>query len=169
LATAVANRGRIRHLVSLLPGVHLRQLQRLAGLSFNSTRYHVQVLERTGEIVRIEEGGYSRLFPVGTNDPDKTLFSLIRRPTDHRILTCMTRINRISHADLCNVTGFAKSTISEHLARLIRIGIVTAKSNAAERIEYELADPVRIKTLLSVESPTLLRRAGDRFIDLWDF
>jgi predicted transcriptional regulator len=169
LATAVTNRGRIRLLVSLLPGVHLRQLQRLTGLSFNSTRYHVQVLERTGEIVRTEEGGYSRLFPVGTNDLDKALFSVIRRTTDREILTCMTRVNRISHTDLCNLTGFAKSTISEHLARLMRIGIVTAKSDDTERIEYELTDPVRVKTLLSVESPTLLRRAGDRFIDLWDF
>ncbi len=169
MATAVTNRGRIRLLVSIFPGVHLRQLQRLAGLSFNSTRHHVQVLERTREIVRTEEGGYSRLFPIGTNELDKILFSLIRKPTDRRILDCMTRVSRISHTDLCDLTGFAKSTISEHLTRLMRMDIVSTRQNCAERIEYELTDPARVKTLLSVERQTLIRKASDRFIDLWDF
>src|SRR5439155_16838225 len=35
----------------------------LTGMSFNSTRYHVDRLTKAGEIVRVEDGGYTRLYP----------------------------------------------------------------------------------------------------------
>jgi DNA-binding transcriptional ArsR family regulator len=163
------NQARIKTLVSLLPGIHLRHIQRLVGLSFSSTRYHVERLARTGEILLAEEGRYSRLYPVGTNDSDKALFSLMRRPTDRRILTCMVPISNVTHRELCDLTGLAKSTVSEHLSRLVRMGAVLERRVNGSGLEYELKDPSRIKALISSQNPTLLRAATRRYIDLWDF
>jgi DNA-binding transcriptional ArsR family regulator len=160
---------RIRLLVSLLPGLHLRELQRLIGMSFNSTRYQVDKLTASGEILRIEEGGFSRLYPIGTSDTDKALFSAIRRPTDRRILATMVRTRRVSHRELSTLTGFAKSTLSEHLGRLVEIGAIVRRISSESMVEYELTDPVRIEALINVQNLTLVRRATDRFIDLWDF
>jgi len=160
---------RIRLLVSLLPGLHLRELQRIIGMSFNSTRYHVDKLTASGEILRIEEGGFSRLYPVGTSDADKALFSAIRRPTDREILAAMIKTRRVSHRELSTLTGFAKSTLSEHLGRLVEIGAIVRRTSSESMAEYELADPARIEALINVQNLTLVRKATDRFIDLWDF
>ena len=160
---------RIRLLVSLLPGLHLRELQRIIGMSFNSTRYHVDKLTASGEILRIEEGGFSRLYPVGTSDADKALFSAIRRPTDREILATMIKTRRVSHRELSTLTGFAKSTLSEHLGRLVEIGAIVRRTSSESMAEYELADPARIEALINVQNLTLVRKATDRFIDLWDF
>jgi predicted transcriptional regulator len=160
---------RIRLLVWLLPGLHLRELQRLIGMSFNSVRYQVDKLTASGEILRIEEGGFSRLYPVGTSDADKALFSAIRRPTDRQILAIMIKTRRVSHRELSTLTGFAKSTLSEHLGRLAEIGAIVRRISSESTVEYELTDPARIEALINVQNLTLVRKATDRFIDLWDF
>jgi len=160
---------RIRRLVSLLPGLHLRELQRLLGMSFNSTRYHVDKLTAAGEILRTEEGGFSRLYPIGTSDTDKALYAALRRPTDRQILATMFETGRVSHRELCTRTGFAKSTVTEHLRRLVEIGAVAGRISIESMVEYELTNPNRVEALIRIQNPTLLRKATDRFIDLWDF
>jgi len=64
---------RIKLLVSLHPGLHLRELQRQIGLSFSSTRYHLDKLAKQGEIDRVEDNGYSRIYPAGIDQSDKIL------------------------------------------------------------------------------------------------
>lgn len=163
------NKNRIVLLVSVLPGLHLRALQRLTGLSFNSIRYHVRALTKSGEIVRSDEGGYSRLYPAGISESDKTLYSILRCTTDRRILRALTRFASITHVDVCGLTGLAKSTISEHLAKLTANGIVRTIQTAAGRVEYEIVDTDRIRRLINLENGTALDKATERFIDLWNF
>lgn len=162
------NHERTKLLISLVPGLHLRAVQRLLGLSFSSTRYHVDALQKSGEIVRSQEGGYSRLYSNGISEADKILFSAINSPTDRRILSCMVKKSRISSREISEKTGFAKSTISEHLSRLVEIGIV-AEEVVDSQTQHILTNPDRIWAIMSIQNPTMLRRATDRFIDLWDF
>jgi predicted transcriptional regulator len=159
---------RVKLVVSLLPGVHLRQLQRIIGLSFNSTRYHVDALAKTGEIVRAEDGGYSRLYPVGVTDSDRALFPLTRKDSDQRILNCMVENRMSSHKQLCEATGLAKSTVTEHLARLVNIGVAKIYRDGSTTF-YGLNDPDKVRQMLERAKSTLLRKATREFIDLWDF
>jgi predicted transcriptional regulator len=138
-------------------------------MSFNSTRYHVDRLTESGEILRVDEGGYSRLYPAGMSETDKLLFALIRRPTDGRLITCLVETGKATQRELCKFTGFAKSTISEHLSKLVRLGVIKGPRIDETKVEYELVDPIRIRELVRVQNPTLIRKATDRFIDLWDF
>lgn len=151
------------------PGVHLRELQRLLGMSFNSTRYHVDKLTKAGEIVRIEEGGLSRLYPKGTSEGERILFAVIRSETDRNILSSLAANAVLSNKQLCDHTSLAKSTVSEHLAELVRIGIVNARQITGSSIVYELEQPEQIKLLLNSLNPSLREKATDRFIDLWNF
>lgn len=169
METQGASRVRIRLFVSLLPGVHLRELQRLLGMSFNSTRYHVERLAKTGEIVRVEDGGYSRLYPAGISDEERVLFSLVRGETDRRILAPLARERELSNKKLRELTGLAKSTISEHLGNLVQLGIVRIRPTRDTGTVYELENPEQILRLMRNQDPTLLKKATNRFIDLWDF
>ena len=158
---------RIKLLVSLQPGLHLRELQRQIGLSFSSTRYHVDKLAKDGEIDRVEDNGYSRIYPAGIDQSDKILLSLVRRKTDRRILSSFLRENSLSQQRLTDLSKLAKSTVSEHLATLLMLGIVRTKAGGERRI-FELTDPAKIDTMLNCY-PRLLNNPTRRFIDLWDF
>lgn len=138
-------------------------------MSFNSTRYHVERLAKAGEIIRIDEAGFSRLYPPGINEKDRVLFSLARGETDRRILACLALEQRLSNRQLSELTGLAKSTISEHLARLTQLGIVIGGRASDAETLYELEDPLRVRLLIASQNPTMLRKATARFIDLWDF
>jgi predicted transcriptional regulator len=163
------NRTRIKLLVSVLPGVHLRELQRVLGLSFNTTRYHVEKLANAGEIVRKEEGGFSRLYPPGVGTEERVLFTLVRGETDRKILARLADSPGLSYKQVCELTGLAKSTASEHLARLVGLGVVKTSVHIDRGIVYELRDLARIRGLIRNQDPTLLQTATGRFIDLWDF
>ncbi len=164
-----SSRVRIKLLVSLLPGLHLRELQRLLQLSFNSTRYHVERLAKSGEIVRVEEGGFSRLYPPGIAEKERVLFSLARGETDRKILVRLASEARLSSRQLSEMTGLAKSTISEHLSRLTQLGVVRGSQTHETEMLYELEDPAGVRLLISNQNATLIRKATDRFIDLWEF
>jgi len=153
----------------MLPGVHLRELQRLVGISFNSTRYHVDKLTKTGEIIRVEDGRYSRFYPAGIAEVERAIFPLVRRETDRKILASLTTNPLLSNKQLCELTGLAKSTVSEHIADLIRAGVVKTRHITDLGVFYELEQPEQIRLLLKNQNPGLLKKAGDRFIDLWDF
>jgi predicted transcriptional regulator len=169
LETQSRNRDKIRFLISLMPGVHLRQVQRLTGMSFSSTRYHVEKLRETGDIVREEDGGYSRLFPPGATPHERMIFSLIRSDTNRRIIACLSQQSRLSNKQVADLTHLAKSTISQHLALLTNVGVVElARSEAGETV-YKLKEPERIRSLLRNQKDTFLSKASGRFIDLWDF
>lgn len=160
-------RARTKLLVSLQPGLHLRELQRQIGLSFSSTRYHVDRLAKDGEIDRVEDNGYSRIYPAGIDQRDKILLSLVRKETDRRILSSFLKENSMSQQRLTDLTKLAKSTVSEHLATLLKLGVLRTKAGRERRI-FELTDPAKINTMLN-SYPHLLSKATRRFIDLWDF
>jgi predicted transcriptional regulator len=138
-------------------------------MSFNSTRYHVDKLAKAGEIVRIEEGGFSRLYPRGTSEEERTFFAVVRSETDRNILSSLATNAILSNKQLCEQTSLAKSTISEHLAELVRLGIVNARQITGSSVVYELEQPEQIKLLLNSLNPSLREKAADRFIDLWNF
>jgi predicted transcriptional regulator len=159
-------RTRIRLRVSLQPGLHLRELQRQIGLSFSSTRYHVDKLTKEGEIDRVEDKGYSRIYPAGTDSKDRILLSLVRRKADHKILSCFLAGDSLTQQGLAEVTGLSKSTISEHLAILLELGVVRTGVGGERRI-FELAEPAKMDRLMRCH-PVRLEKATSRFIDLWD-
>lgn len=163
------NRLRVKLIVSLTPGVHLRKLQRQAGISFNSTRYHVDKLTKAREIVRIEDGGYSRLYPPDTSLEDRTLFTILQSETDQRILKILSENQLVTRKRLGELVGLAKSTMSEHLSDLVELGVVKTEMSIEGSLSYYLNEPEKVQTLLVSLNPGLLKKATGRFIDLWDF
>lgn len=158
----------IRRAVSIKPGLHLRELQRSLGMSFSNTRYHVDRLTKDGEIERVEDGGFSRLYPPRTPSEDRLILSIIQRPADKKILSCLLEKSQLTQKHLSILTGLAKSTISERLTFLQEGGLVEIMNEKISPATYIVAEPARMRTLLQRNSG-VLTRATDQFIDLWDF
>ena len=162
-------RNKLKSLIALFPGLHLRGLQRAMGLSFNSTRYHVSKLCNSGEIQGIKDQNRMRLYPPGLKSADLELFSMLRRKAPKTILSgVVDKEGSFTQKQICEMTGLAKSTVSETLNELISIGIIRKNMFDQSRCSYQLENRNILKPLLNeiLESDRVI---AQRFVDLWDF
>ncbi|MGI0080704.1 MAG: winged helix-turn-helix transcriptional regulator [Nitrososphaerales archaeon] len=165
------NRGRAVRLVSLLPGIHLRELQRLLGISFNATRYNVEKLCSSGEIVQEKDKGYLRFYPPETKESERVIYSLLRSKTLQSVLAALaSEPEGLTHKQLSERTGFAKSTVSESLQRLTKSGIVAVRFSDYAKMVYVLQNSSELfRMMIRAGGSTSPSSATDRFVDLWDF
>ena len=159
---------RTKELVSLLPGVHLRELQRLLGTSYNTTRHHVEMLTRDGELVCQKETHYTRLYPTQVRDKEKTAYSITRNKTTRIILELIAANPRLTAKEIARNAGLAKSTVSEHLHILLQAHLVASTSTEG-RMVYEAQDADLVRRLIALNRARLMEVATDRFLDLWSF
>ncbi len=164
-----ANRTRIVKLVSICPGIHLREIQRALGLSFNAIRYNTQRLVKSGEISCEKTTGHSRFFLPSTQQEYRIFYICVRNDTTFRILQALTEMPLISSKDLAEHTGFAKSTISEHIHDLLSHNLVRITLSDEGNFKVELLNRERIGPLVASEMQ--MRESGivANFVDLWDF
>lgn len=119
-----SNRTRIRSLVFVLPGVHMRQVQRILGLSFSSVRYNVDTLKKSREIQDWSQNGRSRLFPPEVIETDRIVYSHLRIRSSRKILRALAQKDKLTNSELAEITGLAKSTLSESIHRLLDAGAI---------------------------------------------
>jgi predicted transcriptional regulator len=163
------NRLRAKELVSLFPGIHLRELQRLLRASFNTTRYHVQNLERTGEVLRWDSGGHSRLYPAGFDLRARGLYAVLHNRTTRHVLRTLVSAGRSGNGEVAAATGLPKSTVSEQFDLLCAAGLVSRSSLLGAGYVYEVRDKENVAETLALFERNLLTVAADSFVDLWDF
>lgn len=163
------SRSRIVKLVSLHPGMHLRELQRALGSSFNSVRYNTERLIQTGQIQCEKTKGHSRFFPPGMQDKDRVFYSCARNNTTFRILQVLANEAQVTSKTLSEVTGYAKSTISEHVRYLIDVDLVHITLSSEGNFKVELLERQRISQLVSAELASRQADLVENFADLWDF
>jgi predicted transcriptional regulator len=164
-----ANRERVRMIVSLSPGIHLRKLQKLLGTSFSTARYHAEGLVKDGQIVCSKEGRYQRLYPAGTSEASRATYAILQAETARKVLGALARGEReMRNGDLCEEVGLPRSTVSECTALLSRAGLVRRRITADGHPSYEIQERERTIQLLASFERNLLDIATDRFTDLWD-
>jgi predicted transcriptional regulator len=166
LSSQGANRARILQLVHLLPGLHLRELQRLLHISFSSTRYNVGSLTRSGEVVCERSGKYSRLFPAMSTDGERAFYTLLRGGGARAILSALGKGSALTHREISEMTGLAKSTVSEHVQALLTHGVVRTIYSEG-RLKVELMDAANVLAVLNREV-RMVDRLVNNFVELWD-
>lgn len=164
-----SNRSRVKLLISSLPGVHMRQIQRILGLSFSSVRYNVDALKRGGEVLDCNERGRSRLFPPAVTGYEKVVYSHLRSRTSRKVLRAIAREGKLTNRQLSEMTGFAKSTVSECIHRLLEAELVMTSFSQDGRVAYQLREPQVLLPMIQTADHTVLEEASNRFIQLWDF
>lgn len=147
----------------------MRELQRLLGVSFSSTRYNVEKLSKYGKVLSKRDRGHLRLFPPGTTELDIMVYSQLRNESSKSILVALSDSKEpLSNKDICVITSLAKSTVSENLQRLVGLGLVNLVISDKLKNAYALNSTLDITKMIS-DSKSLPYSATDRFIDLWDF
>jgi predicted transcriptional regulator len=148
----------------------LRELQRQLGVSFNSIRYHTEKLVHSGEIVCEKGIGYSRFYPPGMSEKDRLLYSVSRNNTTFKIMAELTSQVMLTNKELTVKTGFAKSTVSEHVHHLLESNLVKLTLSDEGNFKVELRDREHVKIIVDgINQINLQNDVVQNFVELWDF
>jgi predicted transcriptional regulator len=165
-----SNKSSILEIVALVPGIHLREVARALGVSLNTVRYHVQILSKTGLISCSNEGGYSRLFPAGTSSDQKSIYCIMRNRTARKILAVLAKEGGLTNKKICQLTGLAKSTVSEHVQTFLVNHLVNLQTSDYGGPVIGLVEPDLVRGIILSQSEKAKRiDLVENYVDLWDF
>jgi len=124
----------------------------------------------SGEIICEKGPGYSRFYPLGMSERARLVYSVSRNKTTFKILTELTTQMMLTNKELAAKTGFAKSTVSEHVHFLLGVNLVKLTLSGEGNFKVELQDREFVKSVVDELNQVNLRNdVVQNFVDLWDF
>lgn len=170
----LASRRRLFEFLEAYPGLHLRELERQLGMDVRALLHHLDFLEKHEAVTNVREGGYVRYYPraweagyfrerIGA--PEKRVLGLLRQRVPLQLVLLLADRGEVATEVLREATGLAASTLSYHLKKLRRLGIVAYRREERQRI-HRLEDPDAVVQLLLRYRP--LPDVVDAFLDLWE-
>ncbi len=124
----------------------------------------------SGEIVCEKGPGYSRFYPLGMPERVRLVYSVSRNKTIFKILSELTTQIMLSNKELSSRTGFAKSTISEHVHFLLSVNLVKLTLSVEGNFKVELQDRELVKSIIDELNQAALKNdVVQNFVELWDF
>jgi len=159
---------RLLDVVRLLPGVHLREVQRRAGLGMGNTVYQLGKLESLGLVESEKYGRYRRYFPTEINMDDRTSLSALLNSNRRQIILCLLEEKSLGVSNLASKLRIRKSTANWHLRILESANLVSSSKDVEGSVVWSLTNPERAKQLLKEGRSNLLTRLGDSYLESWD-
>lgn len=151
------------------PGIHFRELKRRTGLAIGALQYHLDVLEKTHLIKARKRGKFNRYFPlVGEHsESEKKTLALLREESVRKIVLFLIEKNRATNSQLSNFLDLAPSTVSFHMQKLLKAGLVE-KKRTPKRTYFSLVNPGEAKHLLTKYRGSFLDDLVDSFVEMWE-
>lgn len=159
-------RNSIIEIVRDFPGLHYREAQRLSGLATGAFQYHLRTLEKSGQLVKEQEGGYLRLYPNEITASERKILGYLRQDTIRKILIYFMETPSIRVSELSRRTGLSESTVSYYLKRLCKSSIITVEQDSQRY--FRLLDRGITASLLLRYRHSFLDRLVDNFVSLWE-
>src|SRR2546427_5981047 len=145
-------RGRIVAAIAAKPGIHMRELERIVGISLSGISHHLRVLENQGTVIGISDRHYRRYFLSSLvipdearllNEDDRRLLAECRRRASLAIILSLAAEGPLSHAEFEKRLRKSKGTVEYHLSRLVELRILENVPGAS-RQRYQLLEPAPV-------------------------
>ncbi len=163
---AQPTRQRIFDVVGAHPGASAREIQRLSGLAWGETAYHLDQMIRAG-VVRRERGGRrDYYFRLDMTWEDRRVLLSLRSSTERKLLLVLVDSPDLTLSELKERTQTSLSTTSAHLRRLLSLGIVESSRTASGR-SFRAVRPERVALLVKQFQESFRDRVVDRFVETW--
>jgi predicted transcriptional regulator len=122
-------RARIYEYICRNPGIHLRGLAYEMDLKMGTLRYHLAMLQSTHKIAVAGDTSSTRYYEnSGTYSADEQLIHKhLRNETTKKILRCLLEYPRATRGDLAAAAGISGPSVSWHMKRLEKDGIVISR------------------------------------------
>jgi DNA-binding MarR family transcriptional regulator len=165
--SGLTRRGLIYEYVRGHPGTHVRGMAKELGVATGDVHYHLFWLERHGFVKTKKSGFYRFVFPTMVfREDQESLLAVLSQETPREILLFLVLDAAMTQSELARSLGLSQPTVSWHMDRLVRLGVV-GKTRSSRGISYEVAAE-RGDVLAFVKSyhPEVWKRWVDRHGDL---
>lgn len=162
------SRKKIYEIVNQYAGCHLREIQRISGLSFGMVSYHLTFLCKYHLIREEKDGNYVRYYPNTLEKRDEKLLGLLRQRSVRTILMFIIDHEGCSHQQISAGVQLSPSTTTWHLKKLTDNGIISSDRRIKGKA-YSLCIPRdRVVNLLISYRESFVDNLVDGFLDLWE-
>jgi DNA-binding transcriptional ArsR family regulator len=145
------------------PGAHVRGMANDLGFATGDLQYHLTWLERRGHVETMKNGFYRFVYPsMMFEERQKVVLGILSLETPREILLSLLQDACMAQLDLAKRLGYSQPTISWHMGRLVRQGILR-KRRTSKGIAYEvLADRAELLQFVKEYHPAVWRRWARR-------
>jgi predicted transcriptional regulator len=158
-------RKKIYRLIEQHPGLNLSTIAEMLRLDVPLVDYHTRYFEKNELIVCVKETGFKRYYVKGSiGATEQVWFDLLRQEIPLKIVLFLLKNPSAKHAQMLPVFEVSKSTLSYHLQKLVRKGIILVEKQN-EEVTYVVADEKKIVAFLLRYRPSAVLK---RFSDTWD-
>jgi len=120
----------IHNIILNNPGIHLREIVRKSKIPKSTLKYHLNYLEKQNLIVEKEDRGYNRYYVSNSvGNYEKKIIKFLRQPVTRKIMFVMYTYIISSEMDIVREVGKHQTTISYHLKKLKKEGIINIASS----------------------------------------
>jgi predicted transcriptional regulator len=161
------SRRRIYDYIKVVPGIHLRALQRELSMPLGTLEYHLYQMEREGLLVTREDGRFKGYFPADELDRrDRDYLYYLRQEMPRRISVEVAHEPGVSFQHLAQRLPISPSTLSFHLKKLLKAGMLAEQQVGREKT-YTCAEAERVQKLVVRYRKTFVDEVVDRFAEAW--
>ena len=161
------SRRRIYDFLTANPGVHLRRIGQVLGMSTGMLSYHLGYLERNG-VLKAEEDGHRKRYYIARVfvEAQRRILAVLRQDVPRKIMLQLLTYGDRTFADLQMNVGVSKSTLSYHLQKLMQRDLLVRTKRERESV-FTIKDTEEVRKLLLANRSSFQDDAVDRFADLW--
>jgi predicted transcriptional regulator len=170
VASSVDVRVEIYNSVTKNPGIRYRELLREVGISNGVLTYHLEMLEKSGQIqvLRHSNNRVTRYFVADISKQDSNIISCLRSRVTRNIMIFVLQNKFCTFNDIVDHVGKAPSTISWHIRRLKQAGILKVIYGSDLLLYYSVTDKALVEKVLSKYKETFIERVVDNYTEMVD-
>ena len=151
-------------LIDQNPGIRYRELLRLTRLANGVLAYHLSALEKSEGMKVDRRPGMTRYFSTSVSDKESDVLRNVRRESIRKILLFLLDHDLCTFNEIVDYMHKAPATISSHLTRLKKEGIITVRYG--EYHLYRLADKELISDVLSKYKSSFADKVVDNYVEI---
>ncbi len=134
-------RARIHALVRADPGIHIRRIAALSGLSWNTVQYHLRRMEGAGLVASQKvEGNVCYFDKVAGAYKGKTGQALLRDPRNALLARHLVDHGGLSQREIAEGLGLAASVVHRRVTKMEQAGLIERVSEGRSVLVFPKED-----------------------------
>ncbi|MGA1820184.1 MAG: winged helix-turn-helix transcriptional regulator [Thermoplasmatota archaeon] len=160
-------RKQIYDLIESSPGIHFREISRRLDIPMGVVEYHINYMLKRDMIVARMEGRYKRYYTEGKiGSREKSVLAFLRKDIPRAVIMHLMLNPGARHRDLKSELGISGSTLTFHLKKMIKKGIILEEGEESSS-GYRVADPDTVSRTLIIYKKSFMDDLVDSFTETW--
>jgi DNA-binding MarR family transcriptional regulator len=139
--SGMTRRGVVYEYIRAHPGAHVRGIANDLHLATGDLQYHLDWLEKHGLVKTRRSGFYRFVYPTMVfQERQEVLLGVLTQATPREILLSLLLDPAITQGGLARSLGHSQPTISWHLERMVRTGLVSKKKTGSGTVYHVVVE-----------------------------